>query len=330
MRTTYQAGLAVIVALLVPNICLWLSGADGSAWMVLWSSTLGSLTGFLDVLVYAIPLCLIGSGLYVSFRAGIINIGGDGQLIAGAISAVALAPWAAQLGHAGLVVFLLVGFLGGGALGAFTGWLRSRFSANEIIVTIMMNYVAVQALAWSIRGPLQESTKVFPRSDQIDPVLQLAVLIPGSRVHSGMLLALGVAVLTYVLFRTRFGFQLAVLGDNPSAASYAGFPLGRLTVWAMLISGGCAGLAGAVEIAALHHRLYDNFAQGYGLAAIAVALMAGRSPLLIPVTAIVFGVFLAGAGALQRQLNVPFPIAWVIEGAVVLALLATRASRVRA
>jgi general nucleoside transport system permease protein len=330
MKSVNEAAVTVVGALMVPNICLWLAGSGAAAWIVLFSSTLGSYSGFLEVAVYAIPLCLIGSGLSIAFRGGIINIGADGQLIAGAIAAVAVAPWLAPFGKFGLPVFLLAGFLGGGALGALIGWLRGRFGANEIIVTIMINYIAIQALAWVVRGPLQEPMHIFPRSYTIDPVLHLPMLLPGSRLHAGVWLALAAVLAVSILYRTRFGFKLGVLGDNLAAAYYAGFPVERLVVWAMLISGGCAGLAGAVEIAAFNYRLYDNFAQGYGLAAIAVALMAGRSPLLIPITAILFGVFLAGSGALQHQLGVPFPIAWVIEGAVILAFLATRSMRERA
>lgn len=330
MTLNREAAAAVLAALLVPNICLWLAGAGPSAWFVLVASTLGNWQGFLEVLVYAIPLCLLGVGLTLPFRGGIFNIGADGQLIFGAIAAIALAPRLAGLGRLGLLIFLAAGVAGGGAVGALVGWLRARFRANEIIVTIMLNYVAVQALAWSIRGPLQERLRMLPRSDTIPSNLDLPSIVPGSRLHAGAWIAIAATIVAALLLRSRFGFKLAVYGDNPDAAKYAGYDTQWLTIGAMLFSGGCAGLAGAIEIAALHHRLEDAFVAGYGLAAIAVALMAGLSPSAVPLTAILFGVFLAGSGALQQQLGIPFPIAWIIEGSVILAFLAARKMGARA
>jgi simple sugar transport system permease protein len=227
------------------------------------------------------------------------------------------------LGAAGLPLYLLLGFLGGGMAGALVGWLRARFGANEIIVTIMFNYVAVQLLTWVNRGPLQEAARIFPRSYLIGESLHLPVLLEGSRVHGGLLIAVAAALLVYLLMsRTSFGFRLAVLGENPDAASYAGIGRNAMVVWAMFLSGGLAGLAGATEVAGLYHRLEDGFADGLGLAAIAVALMARVNALAVPFAALFFGVFFAGAGALQRQAGVPFPIVWIIQGTVIFAFLA--------
>jgi simple sugar transport system permease protein len=290
---------------------------------ILVSRTLGYYNGFTEVLVHAIPLTLLGLGVAVAFRAGLFNIGGDGQLIFGAVLAVALAGVLAPLGHAGLLLFLAVGFLGGAIVGGLVGWLRARFDANEIIVTIMLNYLAIQLLTWVNRGPLQDPLGIFPRSARIDPALELPTLLEASRVHAGLVVAvLAVAVVAIVLSRTAFGFRLTVLGINPDAAAYAGMRRTLLTAAAMAVSGGLAGLAGAVEIAGLHRRLEDGFADGFGLAAIAAALMARLNPLAVPIAALFFGVFYAGSGALQREAGVPFPIVWIIQGCVVLAFVA--------
>jgi simple sugar transport system permease protein len=282
-------------------------------------------------LTHAIPLSLLALGVAVAFRAGIFNIGGDGQLICGAVLAVAAAPVLAATGSLALPLFLLLGCIGGGLLGGLVGWLRARFGANEIIVTIMMNYVALQLLTWVIRGPLQEAMHIFPRSYAIGPLLHLPVIAEGTRLHAGLFIAVAAALVLQVLMsRTAFGFRLAVLGENPAAAAYAGIDARRATVAAMLLSGACAGLAGAVEIAGVHQKLEDNFADGFGLAAIAVALMARLQPWAIPFTAILFGVFYVGSGAVQRQLSVPFPLVWIIQGVVILGFLAFMAMRGRA
>jgi ABC-type uncharacterized transport system permease subunit len=164
--------------------------------------------------------------------------------------------------------------------------------------------------------------RFMPNSFAIPAALELPLLIADSRVHAGLVVALAAALILFVVLRhTSFGFRLAVIGENRDAARFAGIADRRVIVLAMLVSGGLAGIAGAVEIAGLHHKLQDDFAGGYGLASIAVALMARLSPLGIPFAALLFGVFYVGAGALQRQAGIPFPIVWIIEGVVILAFL---------
>lgn len=314
----------LVLAVAVPSGFIMLAGKDPLlTWGTLLGYTLGTLAGFSEALVYAIPLTLLGVGIAIAFRAGIYNIGGDGQLIFGAVLAVACARWAAACGPAGLAIFLLVGFLGGGAAGMLVGWLRTRFGANEIIVTIMLNYVSFQVLAWVIRGPLQEATRVFPRSFRIAGNLILPVIMGGTRIHAGVFIAASAAIIVFLVLRhTAFGFRLRVLGENPSVAAYAGIDAARTTIVAMLLSGGLAGLAGAVEVAGVHQNIEDGFDDGLGLVAIAVALMARLNPLAVPLAAVLFGLLYAGSGVLQRQLAIPFPLVWVIEGVVVLAFLA--------
>jgi len=330
-RVWLQQGLVALGVLAVPSGFILLAGKDPVAtWTLLLTYTLGTWNGFSDVLVNAIPLTLLGLGVAVAFRAGIFNIGGDGQLICGAVLAVAVAPILGGLGWAALPLFLMAGAVGGGVAGGLVGWLRTRFSANEIIVTIMMNYVALQMLTWVIRGPLQEPMRIFPRSFAIGEALQLPVLDAGSRLHGGLLVALlAVALLQLVLSRSAFGFRLAVLGENAEAATYAGIKAAPTVVLGLLLSGALGGLAGAVEIAGVFHKLEDNFAAGFGLSAIAVALMARLQPWAIPFTAILFGVFYVGSGALQRQIGLPFPLVWIIQGVVILAFLASRAMQTR-
>jgi simple sugar transport system permease protein len=323
--------IAVVAAIAVPSGFLWLAGkAPLATWGALLTYTLGTWIGFSDVLVHAIPLTLIGIGVAAAFRAGIFNVGGDGQLICGAVLAVAIAPMFGGLGWAALALFLLAGAIGGGALGGLVGWLRARFGANEIIVTIMMNYVALQLLTWVIRGPLQDPLRIFPRSYELPVAMQLPVIGAGTRLHAGLILALLAAgLMQLVMSRMTFGFRLAVLGENANAAPYAGINVSRTTVLAMTLSGAFAGLAGAVEIAGVHLRLQDNFAGGFGLEAIAVALMAKLHPIAIPITALLFGIFYVGSSGLQRQMSVPFPLVWIIEGVVILAFLGFGAAAAR-
>ncbi len=323
----FQIWLALsvtVVTALIPAIFILMAGKNPvAAYTSLLAYTLGTFNGFFEVVTQSIPLALVGLGVAVAFRAGVFNIGGDGQLLFGAIVSFALAPvfgdWPMPFG---LIAYLAAGFVGGGILGAFVGWLKARYRASEIISTIVLNLIVLQLLAWLIRGPFQEPAKTMPWSDYLPETLLLPNLIDGTRVHYGLVVALvAVVVVAVVIKKTSFGFKLTAVGQNPFAARYAGLREGRVVIWAMLVSGGLAGLAGSVQVAGILERLQDDFAPGYGQAAIAIALMARLSPVLVPFTALLFAIFYVGAGVLQREANVPFPIVHIIEGVVILGFL---------
>ena len=314
----------VVITALVPAVFILAAGRDPiAAYAALLAYTLGTSNGFYEVLTQSIPLTLVGLGVAVAFRAGIFNIGGDGQFLMGSIVAFACSPWFADLPvPLGLLCYLAAGFVGGGALGVLVAWLLLRFRASEIISTIVLNFIVLQLLSWGIRGPLQEPARLMPWSDYLPESLLLPNLIQGSRVHYGLVVAIvAVVVLAVVIKKTSFGFKLTAVGRNPFAARYAGLGEKRVVVWAMLISAGMAGLAGSVQVAGIHERLQDDFSSGYGQAAIAIALMARLSPLWVAPMAILFAIFYVGAGVLQREANIPFPIVYIIEGVVILGFL---------
>lgn len=314
----------VVITALVPAVFILAAGRDPiAAYVALLSYTLGTSNGFFEVLTQSIPLTLVGLGVAVAFRAGIFNIGGDGQFLMGAIVAFACAPWFAELPvPLGLLCYLVAGFVGGGALGVLVAWMLLRFRASEIISTIVLNFIVLQLLSWVIRGPLQEPARLMPWSEYLPETLLLPNLIEGSRVHYGLVVAIvAVVVLAVVVKKTAFGFKLTTVGRNAFAARYAGLGEKRVVAWAMLISAGLAGLAGSVQVAGIHERLQDDFSSGYGQAAIAIALMARLSPLWVPPMAILFAIFYVGAGVLQREANIPFPIVYIIEGVVILGFL---------
>ncbi|MBM3482555.1 MAG: ABC transporter permease [Alphaproteobacteria bacterium] len=290
---------------------------------VLFGYTLGNAIGFSEVVVRAIPLTLAGLGLCVAFRANAFNIGADGQIMVGAIVSVALGlalpGWPSYFA---VPLSLLAGALAGGLYGALAGHLRARYNASEIIVTIMLNYVALQLLAWMIRGPLQETMAIFPRSDALPPSASLDVIIAGTRIHEGFYIAAAAVALVYLLLnRSALGFAFKVVGLSAPAARYGGLKDRALIVLAMGLSGGLAGLAGSIEIAGVHRRLQDDFAPSYGITAIAVALLARLDARFVPLTALLFGVLHVGSGAMQRQIGIPFPLVWIIQGIVILAFL---------
>jgi general nucleoside transport system permease protein len=325
VRRVVRVGVVLVVAALIPSLFVLMAGQN--PWRVLETLLLYALgpQGWSEVLVHAIPLTLIGLGVAFALRGGLFNIGSDGQLIAGAVLAVFFAPYLEGWGIAGLPVFLILGSLGGALLGALVGYLRAWFGASEIIVTIMLNYVMVQMISYLIRGPMQETSRFWPQSYLIPENLFLPVIVQGTRLHAGLFVALLMVVAFAVIQRrTVLGFESSVLGANPGAAAYAGFRVKILTVIVMAISGGLAGLAGAVEVGGVYQRLQDNMAEGFGLAGIAVALIARLEAAAIPLAACLFGIFFAGTGALQRELALPFPLVWIIEGAVIFAVAAVQ------
>ncbi|QIM48290.1 ABC transporter permease [Pusillimonas sp. DMV24BSW_D] len=317
--------LAVVaVTLLIPALFILVAGKNPiTAYASLLSYTLGTRNGFYEVITQCIPLVLVSLGVAVAFRAGVFNIGGDGQLLSGAMLSFVFAPYVAHLPMPlNMLVYLFLGFVGGGLLGMFVGWLKVRFRASEIITTIVLNFIVLQVLSWLIRGPLQEPARLMPWSDYLPESLILFPIIDGSRIHAGLFVAIAaVIIMAVIIGKTSFGYKLTAVGKNPFAARYAGLKEGRIIVLAMLVSGGLAGLAGSIQVAAIHERLQDDFASGYGEAAIAIALMARLSPAFIPLAALLFGVFYVGAGVLQREVGVPFPIVKIIEGVVILGFL---------
>jgi simple sugar transport system permease protein len=328
-RSPY-AGVALVAAgsIILIGVVIAIAGFDPVAAVVsLVSQSLGTTNGVTEVVVRSIPLTLTGLGIAVAFRARMFNVGADGQIIFGAIAFVGFSLLFPTLtGWLLLPLAMIAGVLGGALWGGIAGVLRARYNASEIIVTIMLTYVAFQVLGWAIRGPLQESMKVFPRSDAVPESVTLGLLIEGSRLHWGLLIALAATAAVYLALRFgSFGYRLDAVGENPAAARHGGIGDRATMALSLVVSGGLAGLAGAVEIAGIHGRLQDAFAEGTGITAIAVALLARLNPLFVPLAALLFAILAVGAGGLQRQLGIPFPLVHIVEGIVILAfLIATR------
>jgi general nucleoside transport system permease protein len=276
-----------------------------------------------QVLVKAAPLVLIGAGLAVAYQANVWNIGAEGQLTAGAILAgaipVLLPTWQSPLT---LISMMLAGVAGGMAWGAIPAYLRNRFSANEILTSLMLVYVVQLFLDWLVRGPWRDPKGFnFPKTVSFSEWQLLPYLTSG--IHAGVIIALLVAlILGFVMTRTLKGFEIAVTGHSPRAARFSGFSEQKTVMFCMLLSGGLAGLAGAIEISSVVGQLQPQISPGYGFAAIIVAFL-GR---LNPVGAILAGLLLAlsyiGGEAVQTALQIPDKITRVIQGILLFYVLA--------
>ena len=278
-----------------------------------------------ELTVKATPLLLIALGLAVCFRSNIWNIGAEGQYVLGAIAASGVALMAEKGGSSWIVLpVILAGILGGMFWAGITAWLRDRFNANEILVSLMLVYVAVMLLSFIVSGPWKDPQGYnFPQSRTFDAATRIPRLFAGSRVSIGIFIALaGVACVWVFLFRTRAGFAQQVGGLAPAAARYAGFSSRRALWVALLVSGGMAGLAGALEVAGPIGQLTPYVPAGYGFAAIIVAYVGRLHPVGMVLSAVLMSMFYIGGELAQSRLGMPRSLTGVFQGLLLFTLLA--------
>ncbi|HET7131126.1 MAG TPA: ABC transporter permease [Gammaproteobacteria bacterium] len=327
LRRVATVALISLLALGALWLALRLAGLDATrALLALWDGSFGSSYALTSsTLVRATPLILTGLAVALAFRAGVWNIGAEGQLLAGAATAAAVGLFATPaFGALTVVAALAVGALAGALWAWVAAYLRNRFGVLEVISTIMLNFVALYAVGYLVRGPLQEPTHIYPQSKPLPALAQLPRLIEGSRLHWGFVLAVAAApIVWWVLRYTAAGFRVRAVGQNPSAARVAGMvDVQRTTMGVFLVSGALAGLAGAIELTGVTFALYENVSPGYGYTAIAVALLAGLDPLGVLATGLLFGALEAGALSMQREAAVPAVVVNVVEALLVLLVLA--------
>jgi simple sugar transport system permease protein len=298
-----------------------LRGSLGS-WYAIGSGTL----------VRATPLILTGLAVAVAFRAGVFNIGAEGQFLVGAAGGTAVALMFPTLPSAVLISAILVA---GATAGSLWAWiaavLRARFHVLEVISTIMLNFVAAYLVSYLVRGPMQEPTHVYPQTPAIVVAARLPRFGPLTRLHIGFALAVLACLAAWWMIQyTAGGFRLRAVGANPNAGRSAGqIDVARVTTRAFLTSGALAGVAGAIEVCGVTYALYENISPGYGYTAIAVALLARLNAVAVIGTGIVFGALEAGATAMQRDAGVPSVVVSVVEAGIILALVAADRARVR-
>ncbi len=316
--------LAILTAFLVSAIILLLAGFDPiNAFETLLEGSFGDVRVITEVLLQATPLILIGVGLAVAFRSNIWNIGAEGQFYAGAVLSAVVGIYFGDLPAILLVpLLLLMGFIGGALWGMLAGYFKVRFGASEIVTTIMLNYIAIIMTGYLVTGPMIEEVGKFPQSAQVSEAARLFRFLPPTRLHIGFLIAIGVAILVYILlFRTSTGYAIRAVGHNPEAARYAGIDVTRNIMLVMAISGGTAGLAGAIQVAGLTFRLYQQISPGYGFTGIAVALLANNNPIGAIFSGLLFGALRSGSEVMQISAKIPSVMAFAIQGLVILSVV---------
>jgi len=355
--------LAVLAAFAVGAVILLLQGVNPlEAYKAMIVGAFGSKNGLADTLVKSIPLMLVGLGIAIAFRGGVINIGAEGQIIVGALLTTFIGVQLGEQfpGALGIAIGLIAGMVMGGIWGAIPGFLKAQLGVNEILSTIMMNQIAIQIGYYLLRGRMIDPAEVaagtnIPHSARLPKTLDMprftdlaqwlgftqsakdlglkgylgevyGVLVEPSRLHSGFIFAVIMAVLVYIfLWRTTIGYRIRAVGLNPHASRYAGMNVKRTMVLSMTLSGAFAGLAGAVEILGLHHRMFEPTAvsAGYGFSGIVAALFGKLHPLGIIPSSILFGGLLVGGDKMQRAMQIPQVLIVAILGLVVLFVVST-------
>jgi len=316
--------IALIVVLMsLAMIVAGTSPIDG--FTALFVGALGGRNEIGETLVATTALLFPALGICLAFRAGLFNIGAEGQLLVGALCAGALGAALTVPGPLGIFLMLVAGAIGGGMWGAIAGWMKARFGANEIIATLMLNFVAAAFALELVSGPLRGPLAAGAETAWLEPKYWLPALLPGTRLSIALLFALALAVLLqWVLARTVFGYDLRASGEAPEAARRSGINLGRITWLALTLSGAIAGVGGATIVSGELHRFNTQLSPGYGFTAIAVALVGDLQPLWICLAAFGFGILESGGLAMQASAQVPKDAIHVIEGLIIFVLAARR------
>lgn len=284
-------------------------------------------------LVRSTPLVLLGLAVALAFRAKLLNIGAEGQLLAGASAAVAVGLACPSWPGTMLVpAELIAGAVAGAVWAGIAAVLKKRFGVLEVISTLMLNFIAQNLVSYLVRGPMQEPTHIYPQTASLASSARLPILVSGQRLNLGFVLAVVLAVaLWWMLRSTATGFRIRAIGDGAAAAASAGrVRVSRVVFGVFLASGALAGLGGSVEASGVTFALYEGISPGYGYTAIAVALLARLNPLLVIFAGIFFGALEAGAAAMQRDAGVPAVLVTAIEAVVILGVLAVGRARINA
>jgi simple sugar transport system permease protein len=333
--------LAALAALLVGALMLVALGANPvQAYAALIKGAFGSVNSLADTIVKATPLLFVGIGICIAFRGGVINIGGEGQMVIGGlaatVAALALPEWP---GWAIIPFCLTLGFLGGAVWGAIPGLLKAYLNVNEILTTIMMNQIAILGMNFLLRGVLMDPVQIetgsfIPQTARFSIASDLPRLVP-TRLHAGFLLAVIAAVLVWVLlWRTTLGFRIRAVGLSPKASRRSGIHVERYAVLALLLSGALAGLAGSTQVLGVNHRMFTDgtamgFTGGAGFNGIVAALFGQLHPIGTIPASILFGAMIVGANSMQRAVQVPSSLITALNGLVVVFVVASEIWRKR-
>lgn len=320
---------ALAATLLCAAIILWLTDAPvWQSFQLLLAGGFGSMFAWSETLTRATPLMLTGLAVAIAFRARLYNIGAEGQLYVGALAAVAIGGLHGGEGWGlptvvSFPLMLLAAALAGALLLLIPALLKIRFGVDEVVVTLLLNFITLLFVSMLLDGPMKDPLSMgWPQSVALDPVLELSRLAGKLRIHTGLLIAILLAVAMYFINRaTVFGFEMRAVGANARAARFAGMPINRVIIKTALLSGAVAGLAGAIEVAGRTSYVTLDMSPGYGYTGIVIAMLAALNPLGVVFAAIFIAGVLVGADSMSRAIGVPTYLADVVVAISLISML---------
>jgi ABC-type uncharacterized transport system permease subunit len=317
--------LAAVAALLVSGALTTVVGASPlDAYRQIWNGSFGSSYAVGVTATKALPLVFVAIGFTVAFRAGVFNIGLEGQIYTGGLAAALVGANLHAPAVLHLPVTILAGAAGGAAWALLPALLKVWLEVNEIVTSLLLNYVAIYLTSYLIGSPVKDPAAIYPQTESVLPSAQLPVLVGGTKINAGIVLALVVAALVWLLLaRTTLGYELRTVGASTRVAQYVGIDVRRSVLVAFVVSGACGGLAGTVEILGNQFRLLEGFSPGWGYTGIAVALLGGVTAWGSVVAGFFFGVLGSGADQMQFRLGVPSAFVLVVQAIAVIFVLAS-------
>ena len=316
--------ITFVLVLIITALIIAISGKNPfQAYALLAKGAFSNSYNIGETIITTCPLLLGSLGLCICYRAGLTSIGADGQMVIGGLLATIPGVYLTGVPRPILIpLCMILGMIGGGIWAGIAGYLKAKWGISEIINTIMLNYIAGFIVSFMCSGPIQEPPYTFIQSPLLQESANLTKLIPKTRVHSGVILAvISIFIVYYLLWKSPLGYQMRAVGFNQSAARTCGIAVKKNLILSMFLSGAFCGLAGAIEIMGIHHRLIPGFTSEVGFDAMAIALLGGLHPIGVTLGSIFFGALRAGSTMMQQQMQIPAALVDVMQGLIIIFVL---------
>jgi len=323
-QTAFDILKILLMTVVLGAILILICGANPwEAAQLFFRGMFGTFSSFAEIFVKACPLILTSLGCAIAFKTGFFNIGAEGQFYVGALGTTVVALYLPGVsGIAKIVLALSIGFICGGLWALIAAVLKAKFNISEIIVTIMLNYIAINFLGYAVRSFLMDPAGNVPQSEKIASDARLAIFIPSTRFHVGILIAVCcVALVWFLMEKTTVGYELTAVGTNKRAAGCNGISVFKNIVLSAFLSGGFAALAGGIEVLAIQKKLLEGISSNCGYTAVLVALIAGNRPFGVLAVSVLYAAMQVGANSMQRQMGIPSSIVNILIGVVVVLIL---------